>query len=468
MKRTFLVFLATLMLFQLPLEARSESEGAANVLLVESVGLWSEFSSNPNNNFEDALVRFILITRIDRSLSAIVSQYPTSDLAVKLVIGESVGPLSLAAIQTELAGSKSLVNRLCFSEPTVECVFAAAKAARHEITDDEQRARTLSLTIGALLANRVDDTKVELAQKAKTQLVDSPYEFAETGNCIARALAKLGRFSDALALIGGSDRNREHTLAYIAGQMAKSGEVEDAISVVADIPSAPARTVALTGIAKAQAAGGATSNARATFFAAISTAESIADKRAREVALSRVLGSKVVAGILEGVQEAAVAISDDAMRRRVEADLLEAQLNRMPLENAIDVAETKGDEILQVKLLCSHASGADPRAAARILEAAYSVASSIDDSLVRARALRMVARKSIETSQTENVLAIAETVIALAGGIQHEYSRFFEVRRAAGLFVQAGETVRATEVVLAIDDPYWRAIGLAEVASWMP
>ena len=85
------------LLLALPAWAQSADDAAANRLFVEAVQLW-----NRAERERDTGRRIADLQQVQRNLGRIIEQYPGSPLAVRLVIGEKIGPLSTSLVAETL------------------------------------------------------------------------------------------------------------------------------------------------------------------------------------------------------------------------------------------------------------------------------------------------------------------------------------------------------------------------------
>ena len=147
-----------------PVSADDNQE--ANRLFVEAVKAQSEYVEL-GNTFQNMLPELetfdhmlALLEKVHENLTSIVEGYPGSDLAVKLVIGETIGPFSLKdldGIEEELEVARrelrprlvewqerERIARQCFDKPTLGCVLDEALVGVREIEGASDRARALS------------------------------------------------------------------------------------------------------------------------------------------------------------------------------------------------------------------------------------------------------------------------------------------------------------------------------------
>jgi hypothetical protein len=77
---------------------------AANALFVEAVQLWSRAEQEP------VVERAAMLQRVQSNLKTIIKRHGGSALAVRLVIGETVGPLSVGRVE----GAASQALKECY------------------------------------------------------------------------------------------------------------------------------------------------------------------------------------------------------------------------------------------------------------------------------------------------------------------------------------------------------------------
>ena len=91
-----LVFVLAFCLFASPVSAHDTAE--ANRLMVEAAGLFAAAGREPS-----AERKISLLGKVRDNLTAIVARFPSTDLAVKLATGQSIGNISLPGIRKALA-----------------------------------------------------------------------------------------------------------------------------------------------------------------------------------------------------------------------------------------------------------------------------------------------------------------------------------------------------------------------------
>jgi formylglycine-generating enzyme required for sulfatase activity len=105
MRRMILrIVVAALLLFAwVPAFAQTPEDAAANRLFVEAVQLWNRAEGEPVTKRPDTF------ERVQSNLKAIIEQHPGSGLAVRLVVGERIGPLSMRDAEWAVGAARTNV-----------------------------------------------------------------------------------------------------------------------------------------------------------------------------------------------------------------------------------------------------------------------------------------------------------------------------------------------------------------------
>ena len=185
--------------------AKADQNTDANQLFVEAVQAWNQAKATPANDVSQMEARLRLIEGAERRLKQIIDRYPGSTLAVQLVIGEKVGPLSTEVAATEVIAAKNAiaakkdeleVARLLTpfenefeeakraSEP--ERKLAALNKIRSALDDLQNRFPGTSATAPAL--ERVDDAIFDAEIELNAQRDREAWQAAEL---ISRSLISL-------------------------------------------------------------------------------------------------------------------------------------------------------------------------------------------------------------------------------------------------------------------------------------
>ena len=210
----------------LPSCASSDAKEAANRLLVSSIKVWNEAQSIEANDPNSFKQRLDLIDTSYMLLKEIVSEYDGTDLAVRLITGEQIGPLSLPIVErAHWEATQSHELEKCVQGPVSECSFALALELAQTIVNSEHQARTKREIASAMAAigdfNAAINTanSIELARYRQQAM-----------SAISIAYAKQGRIADATKLLGDISDAEERANAQeaVAVALAHEGRIEEA------------------------------------------------------------------------------------------------------------------------------------------------------------------------------------------------------------------------------------------------
>lgn len=196
----------------------------ANRLFVSAVTLYNEGGPRTGDPIADLEGSVVRLQQIRDSLDRIVSDYSGSQLAVQLVIGEQVGPLSRRAIERELRVAEDrLETERCSRVLTRACVISEALEVARNVPH---------VSYGALAD-------------------------------VALERADLAIFEEALDVARRIDPGifRDMAIAYIAGLQARAGFMTEAFETARGLEGTISHGSALRSIAIAQVASGLFSEA---------------------------------------------------------------------------------------------------------------------------------------------------------------------------------------------------------------
>ncbi len=133
---------------------------AANRLFVEAVAAWENSQSIKGGNFSHVLHRFISIENAFLNVKTIIDDFAGANLAVRLVIGEEVGPISLNNIKNARNSAiDSLAEEISKCPQPIVCVKNANVAYARQINADYVPGYML----GAIAVAELDDQLFEEA-----------------------------------------------------------------------------------------------------------------------------------------------------------------------------------------------------------------------------------------------------------------------------------------------------------------
>ncbi len=182
-----------------PAASLADTKSTANSVFVQAVQDWHVAEELAGNDTASVRRRVEKIREVNEALGKIISEHSTSDLAVKLVIGEKIGPLSIPEMKE--AGRKAELKlhlAECAESPSLGCIIDHAKM------------------LGGEGDNRLPS-----------------FYFRN----IAEVQAKAGLYKESLETADGIEdqREREEALAAVSARMAEAGDIEEAIDIALGI-----------------------------------------------------------------------------------------------------------------------------------------------------------------------------------------------------------------------------------------
>jgi hypothetical protein len=263
----------------------SDDSASANSLFVETVKL-IQSSQNTLNN-QDKLEQ---LDAAMSNINQIIDRYPSSDLAVKLITGQSIGNISLDSVAKTIEEVRERAERNCYEAPATYCVLILALKLAETIEDPS--SRSLSLRVIAAAQAKAGESKaafatammIEDAEERTSALIGIAEAQAEAGyieaafataktiedagwrwgalNAIAIGQAKAGDIKAAFATVktiedvvgrsrARSDIGHSRALSLIAGGQVKAGDVKAAFATAKTIDDAGWRGWAMSDIAPA-------------------------------------------------------------------------------------------------------------------------------------------------------------------------------------------------------------------------
>lgn len=215
-------FLVAALLYGTAAWAQSpDPNSAANALLVETVRLVDQARTAPD--LSDAATRY---RQVDANIRKIVDAYPGSDLAVKIITGQPLGRLNVAALKAEAA--------------EVECLASG------------QQACLVTMAENAIMSSPMDRRSSALQRLAEAQMERGDREGAR------RTLLK-----SASEARRGEDRIKELYISFVAKALT-AVDIKEALEIAKSLQDTDIREQALLAVAKAQATAGDRDAARAT------------------------------------------------------------------------------------------------------------------------------------------------------------------------------------------------------------
>lgn len=363
--------LVTLLAFlSFPNPTFASDQTAANQLFVTGVSEWNE-ASVISDNFDDNLeIRAKLIESVWIKLNRIVKDYGGSDIAVKLAIGERIGPLSLSQVESALKNVRYQQELVSCSEVGIEiprpaCLFSEALDAVSSIALDDYYTEPSTFT--NLGFSRVAQSQAELgyhSQALTTARMIKDYEF-RVGSLgpmadIVRYQAKAGLFEEAFqaAQMIGDSSEKSKALRHVAIAQSEIGRFNEAFAIATSIESSYHKSLLLLALGRIQEAlelsrsiEGSSDRARALIelskelgdarliFEALEAARSINDRFGRSVVLRRVAEAQAEAGWFDEALKTVSEIEMQNFRSMALSDVGQALAAKGLLSEALYLAE---------------------------------------------------------------------------------------------------------------------------------
>jgi hypothetical protein len=312
-------------LFALP--ARADVNTDANALFVQAVQAWEAAGALPA---EQTAERLELLQSANRNLEQIITDLPGSDLAVRLITGETLGPITLQGSRDALADLTSQTSgQGCATAPTPDCLIDAAVAAWAMTDEPALRERPPILLIEAMV-------KADQLDRALAILAD--YPFAETYYShmpIVDALGQAGQIDAAMAIVQQAEdpEIRSRLLSHLAAGLATAGRVDEAELILKDLTAPLHRFTVLVSLGQFD-----------QMDALIATAPP--DKQ--DFLLGWMAAAAADAGLIDLAQTTRDRLSVGDDRRLADSRIAKAQARAGLLADAIETLQDISDPLLEI------------------------------------------------------------------------------------------------------------------------
>jgi tetratricopeptide (TPR) repeat protein len=381
--------------------ARADDTSEANALFVEAVLAWDEAATE-----SDGAERLRLLETVDRNLQEIITAHPGSDLAVRLVIGDAFGPLSVPGVRAALdeAVAVAAVAQVwtdCIAAPNPRCIMAEVERQSQSVPEAQ--------TSGTIISNA---TLVEVAS---------------------------GQFDSALAMTAPLDGYfLDAALSNVAIAQANASKVTDAHATADRIKSLNRRIRALVTIANAEFAMLLWDQSRATLIGAYKETGSATDpgemNRLRETVIEAMAELGLAQDALTFALDAETVEDRDELLLRI----VRAQATEGLIDPAIETAALiEGADALERAQSAIAVAEAKAGMTAEALERADGITDSVDRSLTLSDIAVSLAEDG-ETSLAEATLAKAIAIAAEQG--DDSWIRFNIFRSAGTAQAAMGQT----------------------------
>jgi hypothetical protein len=331
--------------------AFSDDAAESNRIFVTAVKALNEADTLSGNGLAVAENRFRLLDDVTENLNRIINDYSGADLAVKLMIGEEIGPVSMVRVQQTLDAARTqLAAALANCEEPALCLNNLALKETRSIEEPRLRASLLSgIAIEQISAELYTETlaaideaeggltrdnflrafayaqfldgDLEAAKNTANTIVDKPKRGYLYNNFVTE-LATTGQFAAALEIarrpLDDTYDERHRMFQDIAVAQAIAGRTADAFLTVGAIEDSWFRAIALEHMSIAQAEAGLLNEA-------IKTADAIEFSGPYVRAVSQLAISEADPSYFTVALDAARAIEDERARGWAHQRISEAQ-----------------------------------------------------------------------------------------------------------------------------------------------
>lgn len=460
--------------------AFSDDAAESNRLFVTAVKALNEADTLSGSGLAVAEKRFLLLDNVTENLNRIINDYSGADLAVKLMIGEEIGPVSMVSVQQTLDAARTqLAAALANCEEPALCLNNLALKETRSIEEPRLRASLLSeIAIEQISAELYTETLAAIDEAeggltrdnflrafAYAQFLDGDLEAAKnTANAIVdkprrgylynnfvTELANTGQFSTALEIarrpLDDTYDERFRMFEDIAVAQAIAGLTADAFLTVGAIEDSWFRSLALEHVSIAQAEAGLLNEA-------LKTAEAIEYSRPIIRAISQLAISEADPSYFTWALDVARVIEDEGERGSALKSISEAQAE---LGLFAEAAET----LSGVAWEGGRDGGFERIAVAQAKAAQYSDALETVERINRPNtsddALRGIAVSQAEAGLFSDALETAKK-------IREPDSVDAALSLVAGFYAKAGQYSEAFEITDQISGSATKAEALEQVA----
>ena len=223
-----MIFTATMAGFLASTPANADVNTDANALFVGAVQAWTAAGALPADAMAD---RAALLQTVNRNLDQIITDLPGSDLAVRLITGETLGPITLQGARDALAQADAAIPMQdCAAMPTPGCLLQVAVAELGDVEDYD-----LKLILPRLISGLADADDTATALALFDRYPDSDGYTRQA--YVARSYARTGQTDLALDIVAATAVPAEQSYiraAIVQGLMDRGADT-DALSVLSQV-----------------------------------------------------------------------------------------------------------------------------------------------------------------------------------------------------------------------------------------
>lgn len=225
----------------------------ANALFVRAVQAWTAAAAIAADDPAGAAERSGLLETVNHNLDQIITDLPGSDLAVRLITGETLGPITLQGARDALAQNSAAAPGLdCAAAPNSGCLLQEALADMAMIEDPTLQRFGFPEALRAFTA--MDDTQAAITLMQTYPLLDTPRNQAE----VARTFARMGEMDAAFAIVAATPDpvQQSYIRARIVQGLVDRGDDRDAFSAFSQVTEPLDRLVAMAALKEFEATHG--------------------------------------------------------------------------------------------------------------------------------------------------------------------------------------------------------------------
>ncbi len=407
--------------------AQADSNADANSLFVEAVLAWDQVAAITNDG-----ERLRLLELVNNNLQQIVTDHSRTDLAVKLVVGDSIGSLSIPAVraslaQAEAAAAVAQVWTDCIANPTPLCILDEVRRQSLTVPEAAESYYLDADAVRVLAAARQFDVASELAETFEIEAArDQAFE------AIAIAQANAARVTDAHdtadRIVGASYKISALTqiataeMAILLDDQARAS-LNAAYKLTGAVTDEGRLRTALDGIIKAMADLG-------LFDDAMRVATAIADAGDRDEAMSTIAVAQAKAGVLDAAIGTTAMIVTPGKLEWAQSAIAVAQAKAGLADAALATAALLTDPQRQAVALAGIAAAlfanGDSASAATTLGRAMTIAEAQTESWTRSSAFNAIGTAQAEMGLTDDARESFDTALTAANDLGGDFGYFVE------------------------------------------
>ena len=443
---------ALAMLLAMPGLVQADDTAAANRLFVAAVNAWGEAQALSPAGEAEARQRAALLEAVVGNLRQIVDSHSGADLAVRLVIGEKIGPLSLPVAEA------ALQDALCGIAPDSACFFRDAlrviASIEHTRPRDSARVELVTALSGA--------GDFDGALSVLGAITDSGERVTGWTRLVERATDRdlVNRARTAISAAEPGISRRIGLLRVLEAQV-RSGLFEDANDTLAMFDEPGDMQTPLASLSRGLHAAGLQREA-ARKAAAVENntlrARLLAEIGDRKGALDTARGLEDVGRRAHALLQVAIALEDPGILAEA-LDL--ARQPDVPADWRLigNIAAAMRNDALLREAVGAVFEGDDPEGVFSPLRALIRLqieAGFLDDAFAGIRRLTSEAARDqllIELAEAADSVDFFETALAIVRSGTPRSDREFALRRIGVLHVRHGRLAQAREIASALQFP---------------